>query len=157
MNRNLQIALVVGIAVVSLSACRSRGSDEKAQPSKTVEGSAPESAPPHTALGEAARDFAQKRDRYLDQMNAKLDDLDGKIASLKKELAARSAEGKTEAKGALTDAIAELQEKRAAAREALKDAREATQNGWQEAKSKTDQAIKSIDDQYQDAARQLRQ
>ena len=147
--------LAVGL-LIAVAGCRSDGKDEKALPSKAIEGDESAASQPQTAPGRAARDFVQQRDRVLAEMNANLADLEAKIASLKSEFASRSAERRAEANEELAGRIAALEQKRVEARDALEKARAASEEQWEQLKSRTETTLDGIRGAYEETVRELR-
>lgn len=156
MRRITAVVMAVAMVIIGLGACRSNGNEERASPSKTIEGDESVASQPRSAPGRAARDFVQTRDRVLAEMNARLADLEEKLASLESELATRSAERRGEANEELADRIAALQQRRDEAREALRKARGATEGQWERLKRKTEETLDGIRDAYEDTISELR-
>lgn len=142
MNRIKRGLLLLGFATACVPGCRSRSEDRP---------------PPTTSTPGAAADFAQTRDRVVQQMQDKLTEIDGKLARLKRDAQARSAQLTGEGKAALADAIAKLEEQRAAAQVAFEQTRSGTAERWEQLKSRADRELTKIDRAYEAAAEKLRE
>lgn len=141
MHRMKLLVVLLGIAMASVAGCKSR---HESQPSPT-------SAPRDDA------DFAQTRDRVVQQMQDRLSALDVKLTNLKRDVQARSAQLTSEGKAALADAVAKLEDQRAAAQRALEQTRTGTAERWDQLRARADEVLKKIDDAYEAAAKKLRE
>ena len=141
MNRIKRGLLSLGFATACVAGCTSRGEDRPPSPA---------SAPG------AGADFAQSRNRIVQQMQDKLAEIDVKLATLKSDVQVRSAQLTSDGKAALADAVATLEDQRAAAQAAFEQARSGTADRWEQLKSRADQELTKIDGAYEAAAKKLR-
>lgn len=155
MKRTTQFFVAFSLATVPLAACTSQR-DDRQTPAPANTGEAPAPAKPGEAQGIGGTDFAQARDRSVQEMQTMLAELDRKLTSLKRDASARSAELTAESKAALDDAIAKLEEQRAAAQRALEQARTSSAERWEQVKQRTFEILRSAEDTYEAAVRKLR-
>lgn len=156
MNRTKVLVLPLALAIVPLAACKSRQEAPPPSSTKPVEPGAPPIAQPTNPSGDVSADFAQDRDRVLQQMQAKLSDLDAKLAALRQELAAGSGRLTAAGKAELADAITKLEDSRDKAQVALEQAKHSTAEGWDQVKLHTSEALQRAADAYDAAVRELR-
>jgi hypothetical protein len=157
MRTIMLVGVALAIAVIAPGACKSDGKLEMEHARKAIEGGEAGKAEPQTRPGEAAREFVEVRDRFVEKLNAELVELDHKIARLERDLESRIAERRAEVNTELADRIAELERRRAEAREALNQAESASEEQWDQFKDRAREIVHGIRDAYEEVARELRE